>query len=212
MRHPARTEQERLAGDSGRGAAPHEGAVRQSHLRPHPGRAAAAVRQPMRLVLILALSSLWMVRSGFTAAPPPDADPVRDGQAIAQRLRQAGPEKSASFDGWMTITRPDRTNLLRIHSRLEVTSSNWLIRYVAGTNPPLETLTIVHTPGRPNLYYSNAGPGTNALNPAPLTSRELFRPFAGSDFWPVDLGLDFLSWPTQRVTDYNQMRRGQVCR
>jgi hypothetical protein len=25
------------------------------------------------------------------------------------------------------------------------------------------------------------------------------RPFAGSDFWACDLGLDFLHWPNQRV-------------
>lgn len=35
-------------------------------------------------------------------------------------------------------------------------------------------------------------------------------PFAGSDFWIVDLGLDFLHWPQQRVLR-KQMRKGLSC-
>jgi hypothetical protein len=35
-------------------------------------------------------------------------------------------------------------------------------------------------------------------------------PFAGSDFWAADLGLDFLRWPQQRVTK-KQMRKHVFC-
>jgi YD repeat-containing protein len=35
-------------------------------------------------------------------------------------------------------------------------------------------------------------------------------PFAGSDFWVADLGLEFLHWPTQRVLR-REMRHGQPC-
>jgi hypothetical protein len=38
----------------------------------------------------------------------------------------------------------------------------------------------------------------------------LILPFAGSDFWAVDLGLDFLHWPEQRVLR-KQMRKGLSC-
>jgi len=35
-------------------------------------------------------------------------------------------------------------------------------------------------------------------------------PFAGSDFWAADLGLEFLHWPQQRILR-KQMRKGLVC-
>ena len=35
-------------------------------------------------------------------------------------------------------------------------------------------------------------------------------PFAGSDFWVADLGLEFLHWPQQRVLK-KEMRKGQSC-
>ena len=161
------------------------------------------------LVLTFALILLrWPIAAQSPSAAIPD--PAKAGQAIAARLRNAGPEKSASFDGWMTIVRRDRTNTLPIRSRIEVTSTNWLIRYIAGTNPPIDTLTIVHTPGRPNLYYATVGTNAASLG-SPLAAGELFQPFAGSDFWRADLGLDFLAWPSQQQVTH-QMRRGRACR
>ncbi len=149
---------------------------------------------------------LVKAQAGAVSAIP---DPARAGREIAERLRKSGPEKSISFDGWITITRAGRTNQYPIRSRIEVTTTNWLVHYIAGTNPPVDSLTIVHTPGRDNQYQD--------LNGKPLASStipnapDLFQPFAGSDFWRIDLGLDFLAWPTQRQTAH-QMRRGRACR
>ena len=36
-------------------------------------------------------------------------------------------------------------------------------------------------------------------------------PFAGSDFWVADLGLEFLHWPHQRVLK-NEMRHSKSCK
>ena len=36
------------------------------------------------------------------------------------------------------------------------------------------------------------------------------RSFAGSDFWLIDLGLEMLRWPHQRVTE-RKLRRGELC-
>ncbi len=146
-----------------------------------------------------------------SAAAPTTAipDPTRAGREIADRLRKSGPEKSASFDGWMTIIRADRTNQFPIRSRIEVTATNWLVQYIAGTNPPVDSLTIVHTAGRDNQYRDlNGKPLAGSATPG---ASDLFQPFADSDFWRIDLGLDFLSWPTQRQIAH-QMRRGRACR
>lgn len=164
----------------------------------------------------VALSLAWQVMVGLHLGAgqargqvPGIPEPAKAGREIAERLRKAGPEKSARFDGWMTITRRGWTNAQRIWSRVEVTPTNWLIRYVAGSNSALDTLTVVHTPGRPNEYY--AGQGTNGGSyGSRLSERDLYQPFAGSDFWRIDLGLDFLWWPSQRHVA-NEMRRGQDC-
>ena len=46
--------------------------------------------------------------------------------------------------------------------------------------------------------------------PRALTGSETMIPFAGSDFWVADLGLEFFHWPEQRVLR-KEMRRGQSC-
>ena len=49
-----------------------------------------------------------------------------------------------------------------------------------------------------------------ASGPKKLTEEQLMMPFAGSDFWVADLGLEFLHWPQQRVLR-KEMRKGQAC-
>jgi len=39
---------------------------------------------------------------------------------------------------------------------------------------------------------------------------QVTRPFAGSDFWMFDLGLEMLRWPHQSVTE-RKLRRGELC-
>jgi hypothetical protein len=44
-----------------------------------------------------------------------------------------------------------------------------------------------------------------------LAGAETMIPFADSDFWVADLGLEFFHWPTQKVLKH-EMRRGQACK
>jgi hypothetical protein len=166
--------------------------------------------------LIAARAGAWsfllgagMATSAFGQSPA-IPDPVRAGQEIATRLRQAGPSKSVSFTGTMVVVRPNQTNQFPIASSIVVGKTNWQIEYVAGSGTARETLTIVHQPGSSNVYYC-CEPLTTNRAPRPLSRAELFQPFAGSDFWRVDLGLDFFFWPQQRQIK-NQMRRGRACR
>ena len=39
---------------------------------------------------------------------------------------------------------------------------------------------------------------------------QTMTPFAGSDFWLADLGLEFFHWPMQRLWK-REMRRGKAC-
>jgi len=44
-----------------------------------------------------------------------------------------------------------------------------------------------------------------------VTGQEIFTPFAGSDFWIADLGLEFFHWPEQKILKEYEMRRGRSC-
>src|SRR5207247_3713899 len=59
-------------------------------------------------------------------------------------------------------------------------------------------------PEQPNVYL--VANGTNSATPPSLT-----RPFAQSDFWLMDLGLEFFHWPQQRAIKA-EMRRDRACR
>jgi hypothetical protein len=76
-----------------------------------------------------------------------------------------------------------------------------------GGDQPPQRLSIKHTPGKPTVYLYAEGKGELRE----LASHELNLPMAGSDFWLMDLGLDFLHWSQQRVTEF-EMRRGRSCR
>ena len=68
-------------------------------------------------------------------------------------------------------------------------------------------LTIVHPDNTPNEYFVSQPPNAP---PRKLKASELMTPFAGSDFWIADLGLEFLHWPQQRIIK-KQMRKNLFC-
>jgi hypothetical protein len=160
-------------------------------------------------MIVLALSIWAALPFPLPAQTPEIPDPAKSGRELADRLRKAGPAKSASFDGLMLIIRPGKTNTLPIASRILVTETNWYIRYVAGIGSSAEVLTVERSSSKPNQYYSG-DPSTNSAAKL-LSAAELFQPFAGSDFWRIDLGQEFFFWPEQRQIK-NQMRRGRACR
>ncbi len=74
-----------------------------------------------------------------------------------------------------------------------------------------ETLEVRYQPGAPTTYEFTtleAGPGLPRTRT--LRGEEACVPFAGSDFWLCDLGLEFLRWPTQRLLR-SEKRKGRRC-
>jgi hypothetical protein len=75
---------------------------------------------------------------------------------------------------------------------------------------PTEKLTVIHSANNPNTYLYTSM--TNAGNePQKLTSAQACVPFASSDFWLADLGLDFFHWPNQKLLKA-EMRRSRPCK
>ncbi len=95
------------------------------------------------------------------------------------------------------------------------TPTNWVSIYEAGPDGARRDRTqlrVIHSGTVPNQYLLGVASGTNAPCAAlkELRPSEAMIPFAGSDFWVADLGLEFLHWPQQRVLK-KEMRRSQFC-
>jgi Outer membrane lipoprotein-sorting protein len=162
-------------------------------------------------VQFVALSASLCAADFNAASPTPAAspilEPVKEGQELATKLRSAVPEESSEFSGVLEITAKDgRQVFIPISSKITVNSNQWQVVYQsAPTNgTPAETLTILHSPGQTNRY--NLAIGAKPAITAPLT-----HPFAGSDFWLLDLGLEFYHWPQQKALRA-EMSRSRPCR
>ena len=134
-------------------------------------------------------------------------DPEKEGQELAARLRSAAPVESADIQGLLTIsTRDDQMFFIPVVSHVNLSPTNWQVVYQsAPTNgSPAEKLVITHDTGKPTKYELSVG--ASSIQNVPL-----HRPFAGSDFWLVDLGLEFFHWPQQRAIRA-EMSRGRPCR
>ncbi len=140
-------------------------------------------------------------------AASPIFEPAREGQEMAARLRAAVPEESSAFSGVLEIlTKDGRQRFIPIVSKITLSSNAWHVTYQsAPTNGvAAEILTITHSIGQTNRYSLVIGKESAAT--APLT-----HSFAGSDFWLLDLGLEFFHWPQQRALRA-EMSRGRPCR
>ncbi len=96
-----------------------------------------------------------------------------------------------------------------VRFQLIIADASWSSVYEAGgvTNKvDVVELTAVHSDQQPNSYRVVQNTGRKSL-----LGNETMIPFAGSDFWAADLGLEFLHWPEQRLLK-TEMRRSRSCR
>jgi hypothetical protein len=171
------------------------------------------------LVLLLVCASACFGQKNAEPGPAP-LDPVQgeqEGRALVAKLLAQKPEQNVTNTGWVKI-RDAAGRQRQIPARFEVyaTPTNWVSVYEtlgSADGPGGTRLTVVHTGGQPNRYTlvePGAAGGTNAVGRA-LTPEQTMVPFAGSDFWVADLGLEFLHWPVQQVLRH-EMRRGKWCK
>jgi len=144
-------------------------------------------------------------------APPRPLDRAegeKEAISLVAHLLEQRPERAVTNAGVLKV-RDAESNQREVPERFDIVpgQTNWLSVYetAARSNSPSAKLTIVHAPGKANEYFLDENGTPKRLSPA-----EVMRPFAGSDFWVADLGLDFLHWPEQRVLR-KQMRKGLFC-
>ena len=127
------------------------------------------------------------------------SDAEIQGQALAQKILQQWPAENVTNAGVLQIRDKDgKRSTLPLKVEVTVTETNWSSRYEAmpGSNSTdVTSLIVTHSLIGPNQYLAfengketSAGPGNRTM-----------IPFAGSEFYLGDLGLEFFHWPGQKV-------------
>lgn len=137
---------------------------------------------------------------------------VKQGRELVAQLLQRQPEPVTN-SGVLRIRDRDRrerelTVLLSIRPSASETVSTYEAR--DERSGALFRLDIVYNPSTSNSYFLTTKTNT-ASEPVKrhLSPEQTMVPFADSDFWVADLGLEFLRWPIQMLVR-KEMRRGQA--
>ncbi len=128
----------------------------------------------------------------------------REGRELARQLCDLRPEANLTNTGKLVIRLPKKPRQeIPFTSSIRLAEANWTAAYEAnpGTNTPI-AFSVEHRAETPSRYSVG---GTTVL-----TNDQTMTPFAGSDFWLADLGLEFFHWPGQRLSK-REMRRGKSC-
>ncbi len=186
-----------------------------------PSRALARsclLSMPLLLLFLFLSPQLIAAQPKSELAPPPPLSPAegeREARALLGNLLAQKPDQNATNTGTLKIRDAERhERSVPVRFEIVLGSARWLNTYqaVPDDGTPGQLLSITHRDGSPNEYRLASTGGTNGLASASrkLVGNDLMVPFAGSDFWAVDLGLEFLYWPQQRVLK-KQMRKNLFC-
>ena len=166
------------------------------------------------LLATLPLALLGLAPGLAPESPKANPRAEADGQALVTELLAQMPAQNLTNRGVLRIRMgrgPWRE--VPVDFRIFSTPEGWESVYESGgTNHPPSRLTIRRrTHGEVEYRLANT---TNGVCPESagevLAGAATMVPFANSDFWVADLGLEFLRWPTQRLLR-KEMTRGQSC-
>lgn len=169
----------------------------------------------IRLSLPALILCAQCLPAGLSAAPQPESEWTAAGRTLAGKMcRQALPENS-EFAGVLQVRKPKaKPTVILLQVRTQVTATNWQTIYAAHRTNQSQALrlTVIHTDEQPNAYclrWTPPSPGEPHQGER-LTGNAAMVPFANTDFWLFDLGLEFFHWPNQRIVK-KEMRRGRFC-
>lgn len=131
------------------------------------------------------------------------------GRELAQKILNLKPTVNAEQTGVLKIRNEDgKTTAVAIDCGIFVTPTNWGSIYkTIGTNGDVteDNLTIWHSESN---GYDRFVTLTNGWHSGRIL--KITEPFANSDFWLCDLGLEFFHWPEQKILKH-EFRRTRGC-
>ena len=173
--------------------------------------------------------SLWLASTLLSAVccetlclAAPGLSPESDRSAneaatlVAELLSQKPPD-DITVEGVLKFRdAKDKRSAIPVTYSIKRGPEGWHGTYeTAPANGPRERLVVVHQYPRPNqyLHWPGAEAGQSLGEPKRLSGDQAAIPFAGTDFWIADLGLEFLHWPQQRLVKHRiTMRSGRPCK
>jgi len=146
------------------------------------------------------------------------SDAEIQGRNLAQQLCDARPDTNFTQNGILKVRskqgKPtDTVVLFRTRFVLGDLHTEYQARPTTNAAPTF-LLDITHKNSQPNLYFfsdGNGAPLTGNIRMYLLRGNQTMIPFANSDFWIADLGLEFLHWPDQKILRGETMR-GVFCK
>lgn len=170
-------------------------------------------------VCVAALAMVFGATGGARAAATGEFAAARDGRELAARLRDLRPLPEAM--GTLTTRSADGVRTAQ-EVRLKVVElgpNRWSTVYESmpgGKEPGKhgERLELIREAGLALKYLHSSARNVNETEPVKsveLGGSKAAVPFARTDFWLSDLGMEFLSWPEQRVLRH-EMRKSRSCK
>lgn len=128
-----------------------------------------------------------------------------EGQKLVQDILQGTPTENIKQTGTLKIKDSKGTTNTPVTFDTALNTGYWTVTYSAvPTNSLAIDLVIIHK-GSANKYLYQEMDSTRELN-----QTQIWAPFANSDFWIADLGLEFFHWPQQKVLKH-ESRRTRAC-
>jgi hypothetical protein len=176
---------------------------------------------PVSLVCLLLLLLAWPFAcpaqpKGELRRPAPldRQEALQKGRALVADLLAQVPENSTNTGTLLIEDDAGHKRSVPIRFAVAAKGERWFNIYESGATRELpgQQLTVIHSNGTSNQYLLATLSSDAATNPPArkLTPAETLAPFAGSDFWLADLGLEFFHWPDQLLLR-QQMRRSTSC-
>jgi hypothetical protein len=155
-------------------------------------------------LIIFSVSLLTL--HGQTGGAP--SDPEVQGQKLVKSILDSWPASSFKNTGTLKI-RDDRHKTVQLALTVQTVAlpGQWENFYQTTGSNGAVTLEIVHTADQPNRYLMISAAGDHSLT---NSADDLMTPFAQSDFWLADLGLEFFHWPAQKILK-KEVRRSRGC-
>jgi YD repeat-containing protein len=165
------------------------------------------------------MAMIFLFTVGATAETTNDlSDAEIQGRNLAQQLLEQTPATNFTQNGILKIRgKNGETVNVYLAITTRVNADDYLVDYDARTNSnslPIEQLEIIKSTMHPTIYYSSqhhAGMIESGIyGGSLLRGGETMIPFADSDFWLCDLGLEFFHWPEQKILK-KEVKRSRGC-
>lgn len=174
----------------------------------------------MKFVSLLVTAMFLAALGGQAQTGNNSSDAEIQGQQLVQKILEQSPTQNSTQSGVLQIrsAASGRTEI-PITCEVAVTGTNWQTIYYLhkiNTNENQAawmSLAVTHAGALPNQYQLfKYFLETDKLGPVAtnLSGNQTMIPFAGSDFWIADLGLEFFHWPDQKIIKH-ESRRTRAC-